>query len=212
MRIIALDVHRSFAQTAILENGKLRDAGKIDLEYSRLLRFARKLKPDDEIVIEATGNTSAIVRVLLPFVGRVVIANPILVRAIAWAKVKTDKIDAAVLAKLHASGFLPEVWMPDEETEARRRVVAERTQLVSQMTRLKNRIQSVLHANLIPPYKGVLFSQRGRAWLEAQPLARTSDASSFAMPENSTALAPSSRRWTKASPKRHSRSPGSNAS
>ena len=67
MRIIALDVHRSFAQTAILENGKLRDAGKIDLEYSRLLRFARKLKPDDEIVIEATGNTSAIVRVLLPF-------------------------------------------------------------------------------------------------------------------------------------------------
>ena len=171
MRIIALDVHRSFAQTAILENGKLRDAGKIDLEYSRLLRFARKLKPDDEIVIEATGNTSAIVRVLLPFVGRVVIANPILVRAIAWAKVKTDKIDAAVLAKLHASGFLPEVWMPDEETEARRRVVAERTQLVSQMTRLKNRIQSVLHANLIPPYKGVLFSQRGRAWLEAQPLA-----------------------------------------
>ena len=31
MRIIALDVHRSFAQTAILENGKLRDAGKIDL-------------------------------------------------------------------------------------------------------------------------------------------------------------------------------------
>ena len=99
-----------------------RDAGKIDLEYSRLLRFARKLKPDDEIVIEATGNTSAIVRVLLPFVGRVVIANPILVRAIAWAKVKTDKIDAAVLAKLHASGFLPEVWMPDEETEARRRI------------------------------------------------------------------------------------------
>ena len=171
MRIIALDVHRSFAQTAILENGKLRDAGKIDLEYSRLLRFARKLKPDDEIVIEATGNTSAIVRVLLPFVGRVVIANPILVRAIAWAKVKTDKIDAAVLAKLHASGFLAEVWMPDEETEARRRVVAERTQLVSQMTRLKNRIQSVLHANLIPPYKGVLFSQRGRTWLEAQPLA-----------------------------------------
>jgi transposase len=171
MRIIALDVHRSFAQTAILENGKLRDAGQIDLEYSRLLRLARKLKPDDEIVIEATGNTSAIVRVLFPFVGRVVIANPILVRAIAWAKVKTDKIDAAVLAKLHASGFLPEVWMPDEETEARRRVVAERTQLVSQMTRLKNRIQSVLHANLIPPYKGVLFSQRGRAWLQAQPLA-----------------------------------------
>jgi hypothetical protein len=49
-------------------------------------------------------------------------------------------------------------------------VVAERAQLVSQITRLKNRIQSVLHANLIPPYKGILFSQRGRTWLTAQPL------------------------------------------
>jgi len=82
MRIIALDVHRSFAQTAILENGKLRDAGKVDLERNRLLQFARKLKLDDEIVIEATGNTSSIVRLLSPFVGRVVVANSILVRAL----------------------------------------------------------------------------------------------------------------------------------
>ncbi|WP_414476501.1 IS110 family transposase [Microvirga sp. M2] len=171
MRIIALDVHRSFAQMAILENGVIRDAGKVDLERSRLLHFAQSLKPDDEIVLEATGNTSAIVRLLSPFVARVVIANPNLVRAIAWAKVKTDKIDARVLAKLHASGFLPEVWMPDEETEARRRVTAERTQLVAQMTRLKNRIHAVLHAHLIPPYQGSLFSKRGRAWLEALPLA-----------------------------------------
>jgi transposase len=171
MRIIALDVHRSFAQMAILENGAIRDAGKVDLERSRLLHFAKTLKPDDEIVLEATGNTSAIVRLLSPFVARVVIANPNQVRAIAWAKVKTDKIDARVLAKLHASGFLPEVWMPDEETEARRRVSAERTQLVAQMTRLKNRIHAVLHAHLIPPYPGTLFSKRGRAWLKALPLA-----------------------------------------
>ena len=77
MRIIVLDVHRSSAQVAILETGKVRDAGKIDLERGRLLQFAKKLKSDDEIVIEATGNTSAIVRMLSPFVGRVIIANPI---------------------------------------------------------------------------------------------------------------------------------------
>ncbi|MBQ0819423.1 MULTISPECIES: IS110 family transposase [Microvirga] len=171
MRIIALDVHRSFAQMAILEKGVIRDAGKIELERSRLLHFAKTLRPNDEVVLEATGNTSAIVRLLSPFVARVVIANPNLVRVIAWAKVKTNKIDARVLAKLHASGFLPEVWMPDEETEARRCVTAERTQLVAQMTRLKNRIHSVLHAHLIPPYQGSLFSKRGRAWLEALPLA-----------------------------------------
>ena len=46
MRIIALDVHRSFAQMAILENGKIRDAGRFDLERNRLLQFAKKLKPE----------------------------------------------------------------------------------------------------------------------------------------------------------------------
>ena len=56
MRIIALDVHRSFAQMAILEKGVIRDAGKVDLERSRLLHFAKSLKPDDEVVLEATGN------------------------------------------------------------------------------------------------------------------------------------------------------------
>ena len=70
MRIIALDVHRSFAQMAILENGVIRDAGKVDLERGRLLHFAKSLKPNDEVVPEATGNTSAIVRLLSPFVAR----------------------------------------------------------------------------------------------------------------------------------------------
>src|SRR6202012_305270 len=82
-----------------------------------------------------------------PFVRRVVIANPLQVRAIAHAKDKTDKIDAAVLAKLHASGFMPEVWMPDEPTETLRRLVAHRSQVVQQMTRAKNWLQGVLHAN-----------------------------------------------------------------
>lgn len=78
----------------------------------KLEEFARKeLTHDDHVVIEATGNAAAVVDVLSPYVDRVVIANPRQVRMIAHAKVKTDAIDAAVLAKLYASGFLPEVWI-----------------------------------------------------------------------------------------------------
>jgi transposase len=50
------------------------------------------------MVIEATGNTAMIVRLLRALVQRMVIANPLQVRAIAHAKVKKDKIDAAILA------------------------------------------------------------------------------------------------------------------
>jgi transposase len=166
MRVIGLDVHRSFAQVAIFEHGIAKDHGRFAMEREAVLAFARNLSSDDEVVLEATVNTAVIVRLLTPYARRVVIANPMQVRAIAWAKVKTDKIDAAVLARLYASGFLPEVWMPTEEVQAERRRVAERTQLVSQMTRLKNRIQSVLHANLIPREAGKLYTKKGRARLE----------------------------------------------
>jgi transposase len=171
MRVIGLDVHRTMAVAAILEEGRFSSGGRIDLTRDAVIAFGQNLRSDDEVVVEATVNTATIVRLLRPFVRRVVIANPLQVRAIAHAKIKTDKIDAATLAKLHASGFLPEVWMPDEATETLRRLVAQRAQVMQQMTRVKNRIHSVLHANLIPPYQGDLFGAAGRAWLDAQPLA-----------------------------------------
>lgn len=171
MRIIGLDVHRSFAVAVFLDGGKMLHGGRVELTRDAVIAFGQQLRRDDEVVIEATVNTASIVRLLAPFVHRVVIANPLQVRAIAHAKIKTDKIDAGVLAKLHASGFLPEVWMPDEATETLRRLVAQRTQVVQQMTRIKNRLHSILHANLIPPFQGELFSVAGRVWLETQPLA-----------------------------------------
>jgi transposase len=61
--------------------------------------------------------------------------------------------------------------MPDEETETRRYVSAEGTQLVTKMTCFKNKVHSVVHAHLIPPYQGSLFPKRRRAWLEALLLA-----------------------------------------
>jgi len=171
MRVVGLDVHRSFAQVAFFENGTAKSGGRLPLEREKIVEFAcAKLRTTDEVVLEATTNTTTIVKLLKQHVRRVVVANQIQVRAIAWAKVKTDKIDAAMLAKLHAAGFLPEVWCPDDETELLRRLVADRMQLVQHMTRLRNRIHAVLHAHLIPVYKGKLLSKAGRQWLAAQPL------------------------------------------
>lgn len=94
MRSIGMDVHRSFAQVAILDSGKFTKECRIELEHDAVLAFGQRLRKDDEVVLEATGNTAAIVRLLTPFVARVVIANPLQVKAIAHARVKTDKVDA----------------------------------------------------------------------------------------------------------------------
>jgi len=170
MRIIGMDIHRSFAQVAFLVDGQVTQETRVDLARDRFLKFARTLEKTDEVVIEATGNSMAVERILRPFVKRVAVANPRLVRAIAFARVKTDKIDAAMLARLHAAGFLPEVWVPDDDTIRRRRTVTERMGIVEHMVRTKSRIHAILHGNLIPKYEGRLFTKAGRAWLAGLPL------------------------------------------
>jgi transposase len=166
-----MDIHRVFAEAVMWENGTIRRFGRIGMTRDHLAVFAQTLTHDDHVVIEATGNASAVAEVIRPHVGRVVIANPRQVRLIAEARIKTDVIDATVLARLYVSGFLPEVWIPDEATLGLRRQVTRRTQVVRQRARLKTIVQSILHAHLVPPCPHAdLFGPRGRAWLLAQAL------------------------------------------
>ena len=170
-RVIGIDVHRTFGEVVIWERGVLRHVGRVDMTRTALEGFGKGLEPTDEVVIEATGNAMAVSRVLTPFVARVVIANPLQVKAIAHAHVKTDKVDAGTLASLHAAGYLPEIWTPDAATERLRRLVARRYQVVRHRTRLKNEVHGILSAHLIPkcPHADLL-NRRGRAWLMRQPV------------------------------------------
>ena len=97
MRVIGLDVHRSFAQVAELKDGVLRQRGRLDpgppqgpeSSRARSVRMTRW-------ALRATGNTMAIVRLLKPHAGRVVIANPLQVRGDRRRQGRaTDRIDAA---------------------------------------------------------------------------------------------------------------------
>lgn len=171
MRIIGMDLSRAFAELVAWEDGRLSKMGRVDMRREQLAAFAITLKPDDVIIIEATGNAAATYDVLAPHVAKVVVANPKQVRLIAHAKIKTDAIDAGVLAQLYASGFLPEVWMPDADTAALRRQVTRRSQIVRQRTRLKNMMQSILHAHLVPscPHADIMGG-KGRGWMAAQAL------------------------------------------
>src|SRR6266542_2615005 len=171
MRTIGLDVHREFCEVAILEGGVARAGGQIATTPEALRLFAQSLAKTDEVAIEATGNTFAIARLLEQHVARVVISNPVRTRAIAEAKVKTDKVDARVLAELLAAGYLPGIWRPGEELQALRRLVARRTGIVRERTRLKNQVQAILHRNLRPRCPAAdLFGKKGRARLGEQPL------------------------------------------
>ncbi|HET9117236.1 MAG TPA: IS110 family transposase [Pseudonocardiaceae bacterium] len=170
-RSIGLDVHRDFCEIAIADGGRARSAGRVATTPDRLKILATSLRPDDRVVLEATGNALAIARILEPHCKEVLIAHAKHVRAISHAKVKTDKIDARVLADLLSADLIPRVWVGDDKVRAMRRVVSRRRGLVKRRTQIKNEISAVLHRNLKPrPPVTDLFGKQGRVWLSDQQL------------------------------------------
>jgi transposase len=165
-RFFGLDVHRDWCDVAIFEDGKVRSAGRVATTPEQLQLFAQSLGPDDRVALETTGNALSIARILEPHVAAVLVADTRNVRAMTHAKVKNDRFDARLLAKLLAAGMLPGVWVCDEQTRALRRRIQRRSQLVRGRTRAINQIHAITVRNLggRGPTRGVL-AKKGRQWL-----------------------------------------------
>jgi transposase len=127
--------------------------------------WAKKhLRPTNEVVLEATTNAWYPYDLLKPLVAWVVVCHPPHVKLIAAALVKTDKKDTMSLAKLLAVGMIPAVWVPPAHVRELRALINHRQRLISQQTRLKNQLQSLLHRHQWVPPGGQLFAAANRAW------------------------------------------------
>ncbi len=172
MPFAALDLHRKIVEAVLTDDlGNVTHRDRFAATREALLAFARRhLTPRHHLALEATTNTWAVAELLEPFVARLVVSNPLRTKAIASAKIKTDKVDATVLAELLRCDYLPAVWQPDAATRLLRRSTTERACLVSDRTRIKNRIHAILHQRLIPVPAGDLFAKKNLVWLAALPL------------------------------------------
>jgi transposase len=171
VRSIGLDVHKHFAEVAIVQPGQgIVSRQRLLVTPASLRQFASRLGPDDQVVLEASFNTWAVAELLGQYAGRVIVSNPMKTRAIASAKVKTDQVDAGILAQLLAADFIPPVWIPDPATRELRRMVSEHRGLVVQRSQLRNRIHAILNRNLVEcPYTDA-FGRTGLQWLSQAPL------------------------------------------
>jgi transposase len=131
------------------------------------------LRPTDAVVIEATTNAWGIYDLLVPVVGRVVVAHPGKVKQIAGARVKTDKVDVLKLARLLRAEEIPEVWVPPPHVRDLRALLSHPRRLISLQTSAKNRLQSVLHRLNLPAPGGDRFAQKQRAWWKTLALSFT---------------------------------------
>lgn len=166
MPFAGLDVHKKETEAVVVDDaGSVLLRERLATRRETLEKFAHRHLRECRVALEATTNTWAVVGVLQPLVKEVVVSNPMRTRAIASAKIKTDRIDALALAQLLRSGYLPSVWCPDEATRVLRQQTSERANLSVDRTRLKNRIHAVLHQRLITPPREDLFGKAGMSWL-----------------------------------------------
>jgi transposase len=167
-RFVGVDLHKKVATFHVLSHdGTSLESGSFDVGLDAIRQFAAKhLRPTDHVAVEVTSNTWAFVRLIRPYVANVVVSNPLKTKAIAEANIKTDKVDARVLADLLRCNYLPSVWIPTPDIEDNRALAARRTALVHERTSIRNRIHSVLARRLITAPEGDLFSGKGLTWLE----------------------------------------------
>jgi transposase len=171
IKYCGLDVHKNVVEACVLDAaGAVLFRQRFTLTPQALTQFCKDhLTPESKAALEATSNTWAVVALVRPHVAEVVVSNPMATKAIAQAKVKTDKVDALILAQLLRCDFLPKVWQPDAATQGLRRLTRRRAGLVGMRTAVKNRLHATLAQRLLVP-PADLFALAGMAWLKTVPL------------------------------------------
>jgi transposase len=166
---IGVDYHKKYSYVVVKDKeGKVERRGKVGNTKEE---FRQLLKPYQagKAVLEATRNWGLVYDWLEEILDDVALAHPLKVRAIAEARIKTDKISADILCDLLRSNLLPEAYVPNKETREAKNILRQRMFFVRVQTMVKNRIYTILdrHSEMVSQAPDVsdLFGATGMEWL-----------------------------------------------
>jgi transposase len=181
----AIDIHKRVFQVAVLD----ADSGELVQERLAATREAlddwatRWTGKLEAVALEATTGWRWVARELQARGVDVRLCDPGEARALGGSKrrPKTDRLDAAWLARLLAKEMLPHAWLPPAEIQYLR----DRTRLRHALARDRNRWAQRLHALLThegwPCGRGRLLTVSGQQWTSALALPEPARASVEAM-------------------------------
>lgn len=171
LRYIALDIHKHYCVIAGVDREGRVLLQPVRVEHADLEGWLKKhLCSTDQVVIESTTNAWHVYDLLAPLVERVVVANPIRVKQIAQARVKTDIRDTLILARLLAANLVPDVWVPPAHVREMRQLLSQRRQFVETHTQIVNRMHSVAHRHHLKHEAGKRFNEKTTLWQKDKKL------------------------------------------
>ena len=160
MNFIGLDIHKKTISYCVKDvSGKVLSEGKINATRQGLNVWMATLPKPWTVAMEATMFTGWIYDYLRPHAAAVKVAHPLMLRAIAVAKKKNDRMDASKIADCLRCDFLPECYMAPMEIRQRRRTLRYRKLLVRQNVQLKNKIAQMLMESGVSYNKEKLHQQ-----------------------------------------------------
>jgi len=172
-RYVALDIHKHYCVIAAVDREGRVVLQAVRVEHADLEGWLKKnLRSTDHVVLESTTNAWHVYDLLEPLVERVVVANPIKVKQIANARVKTDIRDTFILARLLAANLVPDVWVPPAHVRELRQLLSQRRQLVETHTQILNRMHSVAHRHHLTHKRGKRFNEKNTAWQKDKRLSK----------------------------------------
>src|SRR5881396_1219212 len=162
---VGIDVHRKRSQVAVVTEGGQVELNKNVVNGSEpMLRLIGDLPPGTPVAFEAAFGWGWLAALLEGYGFTPHLAHPLRCKAIASARLKNDKVDAAILAQLLRADLLPEAWVAPPAVRQLRARLRHRVQLVRLRTLLRNRIHAVLADHGHDRAEGC-WSGPGRAWL-----------------------------------------------
>ena len=162
---VGIDVHRKRSQVAVVtEDGKVQLNKNTVNGTEPLLRLIGDLPSGTPVAFEAAFGWGWLVRLLEDYGFDPHLVHPLRCKAIASARLKNDKVDAATLAQLLRADLLPEAWIAPAEVRQLRALLRHRASLVRLGTQQRNRIHAVV-ADFGFDRAGNYLSGPGRGWL-----------------------------------------------
>lgn len=164
---VGLDMHKRFSAIVVMdERGTVTDRQKLYHDNrAKLVEFFKDLAGKCVVSIEATRNWYWLYELLEELGLSVRMVNARMVRLIAETRLKTDMVDAAALAQLERTGFLPEAYVPPREVRDNRELLRYRLSLVRLRTGLKNKVHALVDKLGIQHTFTDLFCVAGRQFL-----------------------------------------------
>ena len=148
---VGIDLHKYVSQIAVLRESRSPSQLRLANDVVAVERVLKKLPKGSKIALEAMGSWWWMVELAQKTGHEVFLSHPKQTKAIASARLKSDKVDALMLAKLLKADLLPTVWIPPENQRHIRELLTHRVRLVRQRTAVINELRAVYAKRNIDP-------------------------------------------------------------